>query len=413
MTTLTPLTLNRPTSTPLDLSGLPAEPVDGLYVHIPFCAHKCHYCDFYSITRQGGDRMTAFVDRLLTEARIWASHLPVRVQPKTIFFGGGTPTLLPIREMDRLLNGLNSIFDLSAVNEWTVEANPATVTTEYCQTLKDHGVNRLSFGAQSFDRSELAMLERHHNPDDVARSVDIASSVGFARLNIDLIYAIPGQSMASWAQSLKKTISLETTHISCYALTYEPNTPMAVKKRLGLFVPAEDSLEIEMMRFTRTCLADAGLQAYEISNYATTDQECRHNLMYWTGGSYASLGPSASSHVAGVRWKNRPHLGEWEQAIDQGNLPATDVEHLSPATRRGELAMLMLRLAGGLNFDVFATRTGCDARSLYRDTIDRFTRVGLLETSENAVRLTEAGLSVADALASEFLTASTVIPLET
>lgn len=407
MTTVTPLTINRSSSTPLDLRTLPATVVDGLYVHVPFCAHKCHYCDFYSITRQGPDRMSRFVDLMLAEAAMWVDRLPVAIRPRTIFFGGGTPTLLPIEQMDRLLTGLRRSFDFSQTAEWTVEANPATVTAEYCAMLRSHGVHRLSFGAQSFDHAELAMLERHHNPDDVARSVAIATTAGFRRLNIDLIYAIPGQTLETWTRSLEVAIALGTTHISCYALTYEPNTPMAVKKRLGAFVATEETLEMAMMHATRARLAKAGFGAYEISNYATPGQECRHNLMYWTGGSYASLGPSASSHIDGVRWKNRPHLGEWEQAIERGELPATDVERLSPATRQGELAMLMLRLAGGLNFDVFATRMGCDARSLFRDTIDRFTAVGLLETSENAVRLTKTGLRVADALASEFLIAST------
>ena len=403
MLTLTPLTIHRSRSEPLDLTTLPAEPVDGLYVHVPFCFHKCHYCDFYSITHQSDERMERFVDRMLTEARFWADRYPTPVVPRTIFFGGGTPTLLPLPEMARLLSGLSRVFDLSKVDEWTVEANPATVTDEYCRMMREHGVNRLSFGAQSFDRQELAALERHHDPADVARSVAIATAAGFGRLNVDLIYAIPGQSLASWARSLDEAIALGTSHISAYALTYEPNTPMAVKKRLGTVVAAEESLEIDMMRHARSRLASANLQAYEISNYAALGQECRHNLMYWTGGNYVALGPSASAHIGGVRWKNRPHLGEWETAIDAGQLPATDVERLSPDTRAGELAMLMLRLSGGIEFTVYTARTGRDARTQYRDIVARFAPVGLLEQTDNAIRLTPAGLSVADSLASELL----------
>jgi oxygen-independent coproporphyrinogen-3 oxidase len=397
------LTYNRPVATPLDLATLPAEPVDGLYVHIPFCFHKCHYCDFYSITNQSHERMGRFVDRMLAEANLWASHLPVPPRPRTIFFGGGTPTLLPLGQMSQLLTGLRDRFDLSTVDEWTVEANPATVSDEYCHMLRGHGVNRLSFGAQSFDTAELNTLERHHDPADVARSVTIARSAGFERLNVDLIYAIPGQSIASWARSLDAAIALGLSHISCYALTYEPNTPMAVKKRLGEIVAADETLEIEMMRYTRRRLEAAGLLAYEISNYATPGQECRHNLMYWLGGSYAALGPSGAAHVAGVRWKNQAHLGQWEEAVDRSELQATDVERLTSDTRAGELAMLMLRLSRGLNFADFAARTGRDARALFRDTIDRFTRTGLLIEAEDAVRLSDAGLSVADALAAEFL----------
>ncbi|HEV7300192.1 MAG TPA: radical SAM family heme chaperone HemW [Tepidisphaeraceae bacterium] len=409
MSTLTPLTIHRSQVQPLDLASLPAEPVDGLYVHVPFCFHKCHYCDFYSITHQTEDRMDRFVDRLLTEAKFWVDRYPITVAPRTIFFGGGTPTLLPLPQMARLLSGLSRVFDLTGIDEWTVEANPATVTNDYCHMMRDHGVNRLSFGAQSFNPAELATLERHHDPTDVERSVAIATAAGFKRLNVDLIYAVPGQSLASWATSLDAAIALGTSHISAYALTYEPNTPMAVKKRLGTIVAAEESLEIDMMRHARSRLTQAGLAAYEISNYAAHGQECRHNLMYWTGGNYVSLGPSASAHTGGVRWKNRPHLGEWESAIDAGHLPATDVERLSPETRAGELAMLMLRLSGGINFDVYTTRTGRDARRQFHDIVARFAPVGLLEQTDNTIRLTPAGLSVADALASEFLQASNTV----
>jgi oxygen-independent coproporphyrinogen-3 oxidase len=390
----------------LDLRSLPSATIDGLYVHIPFCAHKCHYCDFYSITRQTEDRMTAFVQRLVREAQLWVERFPHSIAPRTIFFGGGTPTLLPVDQMDNLLTQLRRVLDLSAVEEWTIEANPATVTAEYCAMMRQHGVNRLSFGAQSFNERELAILERHHNPDDVPRSVQIARAAGFNRLNLDLIYAIPGQSLDSWAKSLDHAISLGTSHLSCYGLTYEPNTPMAVKKRLGAFTPAEESLELQMMHHTRARLRDVGLDAYEISNYAAAGEECRHNLMYWHGGNYMALGASGSSHVDGVRWKNRPHLGEWESAIDKGKLAASEIERLSPATRCGELAMLMLRLADGLIFADFAARTGQDARSLFSDIVDQLTPVGLLEADNQAIRITESGLAVADAIAAQFLIAA-------
>src|SRR4051812_28849574 len=175
-------------------SQLPAGEVEGLYIHIPFCFHKCHYCDFYSITRQSADRMRLFVDRVLREAEQWQAARSVR--PRTIFFGGGTPSLLPLEQMRRLILGLHARFDLTAVNEWTVEANPATVTSEYCRMLREAGVDRLSFGAQSFRPSELATLERHHDPQDVPRSIEIARAAEFSRLNVDLIFAIPGQDMA-------------------------------------------------------------------------------------------------------------------------------------------------------------------------------------------------------------------------
>ncbi|HVT88954.1 MAG TPA: coproporphyrinogen-III oxidase family protein, partial [Tepidisphaeraceae bacterium] len=212
----------------------PTDVINGLYVHIPFCFHKCHYCDFYSITRQNVERMHLFVDRLIAEAEHWLAKPNLNFKPKTVFFGGGTPSLLPIEEMSRLIKRLHQRIDFSTVSEWTVEVNPATASFEYCQMLRSNGVDRISFGAQSFNKTELSTLERHHDPDDVPNSIALARSAGFERLNVDLIYAIPGQDLASWENSLSSAIDLKLSHYSCYGLTYEPNTPIAVRRRLGL-----------------------------------------------------------------------------------------------------------------------------------------------------------------------------------
>jgi oxygen-independent coproporphyrinogen-3 oxidase len=385
---------------------LPRAAVSALYVHVPFCFHKCHYCDFYSITRQTDERMARFVDRVLAEAAAWQREpgTGLSIIPQTVFFGGGTPSLLPLPQMERLLVGLRQVFDLSRANEWTVEVNPATAHPDYCQMLRGHGVNRLSMGAQSFDPAELTVLERHHRPDDVQRSVEIARAAGFRRINLDLIYAIPGQDLASWDRSLASALSLGTSHLSCYGLTYEPNTPIAVRKRLGqLSAVVEEDAELEMLRHTRQVLTAAGLQAYEISNYAAPGEECRHNLLYWNGGNYLGLGPSAASHVEGWRWRNRPHLGEWEAAVDAGDFPAVDVEQLTPLRRAGELAMLQLRLSRGIDLSDFAARTGFDAESLYADRLAHLRRLALIEHVSGSIRLTETGLAVADAVAAEFL----------
>ena len=392
-----------PTLTP---ALLPRAGFDGLYVHVPFCAHKCHYCDFYSITRQSPDRMARFVDRVLAEADVWAADDRRPVAPRTVFVGGGTPTLLPAAEMGRLIDGLRRRFDLSAVDEFTVEANPATVTADHCGVLRAAGVDRLSFGAQSFDRHDLALLERHHDPDDVAASLATARSAGFRRLNLDLIFAVPGQTLASWQRTLAAAVALGTPHLSCYALTYEPNTALAVRKRLGQFTAAPDELELAMLHDTRDRLAAAGYAAYEVSNFAIPGEACRHNVNYWTGGNYLGLGPSAASHVDGWRWRNRPHLGEWEAAVDGGHLPAADVETLTPWQRAGELAMLMLRLGDGLDLQHCADRTGVDAAAVFGPTIDQLARGGLVEVEAGRVRLTRRGIAVADGVAGEFVAAA-------
>ena len=387
-----------PTLTP---AALPAGPFDGLYVHVPFCFHKCHYCDFYSITRQTPERMARFVDLVLAEAEQWAGRT---VAPRTVFFGGGTPTLLPVAEMVRLIEGLRQRLNFSGATEFTVEANPATVTADSCQALRSAGVDRLSFGAQSFDRRDLTVLERHHEPADVPASVALARAAGFTRLNLDLIFAVPGQSLASWRQTLATAVALGTPHLSCYALTYEPNTALAVRKRLGQFTAAGDELELAMLHDTRDGLAQLGFTAYEVSNFAQTGEACRHNVNYWTGGNYLGLGPSAASHLDGWRWRNRPHLGEWESAVADGGVPATDVEQLTPQQRAGELAMLMLRLGGGLDLRFCSERVGVDAGALFAGVIGRLD--GLVTVSDSVVRLTRRGIEVADGVAGEFVAAA-------
>ena len=403
---MTDLVQLSPSTAPLDPAALPTAVADGLYVHVPFCAHKCHYCDFYSITRQGGDRMARFVDLTLAEAAMWAGS-PVAIRPTTVFFGGGTPSLLPPDQMRRLLRGLRDRLDLSAVDEWTIEVNPATAALDYCHMLREHGVDRLSFGAQSFDQRELDLLERHHDPDDVPRSVELATTAGFGRINLDLIFALPGQSPESWHRSLSAALALGTTHLSCYALTFEPNTPMAVRQRLGHVTATPESLELQLLHETRDRLAGVGLPAYEVSNFAAAGQPCRHNLNYWTGGNYVGLGPAAASHVAGVRWRNRPHLGEWERAVgDQCRLPAADVERLTPGQRAGELAMLMLRLEAGFDLAYCRASTGVDAAGVFGPTIRQLVGGGLVTVAGDVVRLTRRGVDVADAVAGEFVAAT-------
>jgi len=381
----------------------PAVPVPGLYVHVPFCAHKCHYCDFYSITHQPESRMVHFVDLLLKEAATWTAPGRPCPRPRTIFFGGGTPSLLPLEQMQRLLIGLRSVFDCSDCDEWTIEANPATITNEYCHMLHENSVTRISMGAQSFDRAELAVLERRHDPDDVPRGLALARAAGIKRLNIDLIFAICGQNLDSWSRSLNAALALRTGHLSCYGLTYEPNTALAVRRRLGRVQAVDAETELAMLFQTRCRLAEAGLPAYEISNYAQPGEECRHNLLYWSGGDYIGLGPSAASHVQGWRWKNAPHLGDWESAVESAESPAADVEHLSPLRRAGELAMLSLRLSRGLVYEDFSRAFGIDAKKIFADPIARYSQLGFLHADIRGARLTDSGIAVADSLAVEFM----------
>ncbi|MBC7784765.1 MAG: radical SAM family heme chaperone HemW, partial [Burkholderiales bacterium] len=341
--------------------------------------------------------------------------------PRTVFFGGGTPSLLPIDAMRRLIIGLKQRFDLSRVDEWTIEVNPATANLEYLQMLRELGIDRLSFGAQSFDPAELKMLERHHDPDDVVQSITLARQAGFERLNLDLIYAIPGQSLASWDRSIRQALDLGTTHLSCYGLTYEPNTAMTVRKRLGEFTPAADEMELEMFAHVRHTLAAHGIEWYEISNYAKPGEECRHNLVYWHGGNYIGIGPSAASHVEGHRFKNVPRLADWESAVPSGDLAVIEHEILTPQQRAHEAMMLQLRLRQGVRWSTLLTHSrtlgesaGCGDRhstldtrnstlqQTYAPTLQKLNSLGLINVTESGFSLTESGMNVADGIAAEF-----------
>ena len=371
----------------------------GLYVHVPFCFHKCHYCDFYSITRQADGRMAAFVDRLLGEAAAWRG--PTRFD--TVFVGGGTPTLLPVRDLRRLLRGLRETFDLTGVREWTVEVNPATADADYLAVMRESGVDRVSVGAQSFDPAALRLLERHHDPDDVGRTIDAARDVGIGRRSVDLIFAVPGQTAASWEATLDAALTLDVDHMSCYGLTYEPNTPLAVRRRLGRVTAVAEEAEVALYRLTRDRLRAAGFRRYEVSNYARTGAESRHNLAYWDGRNYLGLGPSAASHVGGARWRNAPHLGRWEAAVDAGRSAAVEVERLDADARARELAWLRLRTAAGIDMLDFEHRTGLDPLRRFADAVERTASAGLVEVADGHLRLTGDAWHLADAVAEAFL----------
>lgn len=389
----------------LELVGAPAG--IGLYGHIPFCFHKCHYCDFYSIV-DSADRQRAFTDRMIREigALARADATPIT----TIFFGGGTPTLLKPNLWGDLLQALGDQLDLSAVTEFTVEANPETVTAELLEILVAGGVNRLSIGSQSFNPTHLKTLERWHDPANVARSVELARAAGIDNLNLDLIFAVPGQSSDDWAADLDAALALGPDHLSCYSLTYEPGTAMTVKLQRGKITRAEEELEAEMFAHTIDRLTAEGFDHYEISNFARSDapghpdRRCQHNLMYWHNGSWLAIGPSACGHLRGVRWKNTPHLGQYLASTD-GGAPIQDVEQLDPDASTGEQLMLRIRLLQGVPHDWLAPRLlpGSDQADARRAAIDRFIADGLLESTPTHLRLTRRGLLLTDSIVTELL----------
>jgi len=366
--------------------------IRGLYLHVPFCFHRCHYCDFYSVVErpeQADAAQADFTAALAREIADRAARLSPR--PDTVFVGGGTPTLLTPPHWRTLLGALQAGRLLAGVDEFTVEANPETVTAELADVLAEGGVTRASIGAQSFNPRHLKTLERWHEPANVSRSVNRFRDAGIERLNLDLIFAIPGQTLDDFAADLDAAIGLGVEHLSCYALTFEPNTAMTTRLGQGRITRTPEDLEAAMYELAMDRLADAGFEHYEISAWARPGTQSRHNLHYWRDDDYLGLGPGAASHVAGMRWKNKPHLGQYV-AASPGH-PVVDVESLDERGRAGEALMMGLRLREGV--DTAWLETAFADRS---DDLSMLHESGLLERAGQRTRLTRRGLLVADSV---------------
>ena len=371
---------------------------EGLYLHVPFCFHKCHYCDFYSFVDRE-DRQDAYAARVDAELAAMARFVDAPLG--TVFVGGGTPTLLRPDVLRRTLESVRARVPLAPGAEWTVEANPETVTPEVAGVLVASGVNRVSLGAQSFHERHLKTLERWHDPSSVARAAGALRDAGIGRINLDLIFGIPGETLAEWESDLRAVLALGTDHLSCYGLTYEVNTAMTVRMERGEFEPCDDALEASMLERAAAMLRDAGFAHYEVSNWARTKrgdphaEECRHNMLYWRNRDWLAIGPSASGHAQGVRWKNVPRLGDW--LASEGASPAVDVEHATPDMRAGERLMMGLRLHAGIPLpevdEILSLGTEGTARAR---AIDAAVAEGMMERAEGSLRFTDRGMMLAN-----------------
>jgi oxygen-independent coproporphyrinogen-3 oxidase len=370
---------------------------------VPFCFHKCHYCDFYSIVDRQ-DRQEAFVTRLLRELAAiapWAGRL------ETVFVGGGTPSLLRVDLWERLLAGLHERLAFAHAAEFTVECNPETVTPDLMGVLAGGGVNRVSIGAQSFESRHLKTLERWHDPTNVARAVALARDAGIARQSVDLIFGIPGQTVGEWESDLAAALALGTTHLSCYDLTYEPATALTARRDRGEVTPADEDDEVEMYAASVRATQAAGLARYEVSNYARPGDECRHNLAYWRQEEWLAAGPSASGHLAGYRWKNTPRLDDYLSLDEGGFAPIADREPPDAARALRERIMTGLRLAEGLDSPRLLTdaRAACGERSAsaLRSSARAHELKGDLSTASGRWRLTDSGFLLADGIAGDLM----------
>ncbi len=362
------------------------------YVHIPFCARKCGYCDFASLAG-AEDSADRYLSALAREMELLLGE-PVEVA--TIFVGGGTPTRLNCRQLRRLTSILRQWLVLTPGGEWTVEANPGTLDLEKVEVLVEAGVNRVSLGAQSFQPAVLAALDRDHGRAEVERALERVRS-SFPRWSLDLIFGVPGSSLSLWLDDLEIARALGPAHLSCYGLVFEKGTALWGQWQSGQVFPVDEELERTMYEATIDRLADLGLSMYEISNFARPGHECRHNLVYWANEAYFGFGLGAARYIRGVRSVNTRDLQGYLRRIESG-IPATGPsEELSPEAQARETAILMLRrVALGIDRHQFRHRTGFDLDTLLGPTLERFKSSGHLHDDRQRVRLSREGLFIAD-----------------
>jgi len=367
------------------------------YIHVPFCAHHCGYCDFAVATGQD-DLIDRYIDAIAAELSTLGT--PQRVE--TLFLGGGTPTYLSPSQLERLLSEVNRWLPLAADGEFSVEANPGTLDEAKIGVLADHGVNRVSLGAQSFHPRLLDVLERDHAPADVPLAVDRVRR-RIARVSLDLIFGVPGQTLEEWQTDLDRALALGPEHLSTYGLTYEKGTRLWKQRQQGLVHALDEKTELELYAHGIDVLEAAGYEHYEISSFARPGGRCRHNQVYWANEAYFGFGMGAARYVAGRREINTRDLRGYIQRATAGEPTSFQSEALDPEERARETLALGLRRAEGIDRGRFRAQTGFELDILAGEAIDRHVELGLLEDDGKSVRLTRAGKYVADSVIERLL----------
>ena len=382
-------------------SNLPHTPSRlGLYIHIPFCRSRCHFCAFYlQIYRV--DRAQDYLTALFREIQLHAEQRTLGDRRlDTVYFGGGTPTTLQPSALCEILACIQSSFGLQPDAEISVEAHPDTVTTEGLSRLVNAGFSRISFGVQSLDDDELAGMGRTSLPDRTSTAVASARDAGFANMSLDLMFGLSGQTLKSWQSSLAQAIAFNPTHLSCYALTVEEGTRLIVDIRRGDCAHPEDALQNAMEDEAVKQLTAAGFTRYEISNYCRPGYACRHNKLYWQGGEYLGLGPSAQSYVDGARFGNVEDLKPYQDLLAAGCLPIAERERLDPERRHREALVFGLRLTEGIPIDsIQASNLDADCKAKMAQLLNE----GWLEETSGRMKLTASGRRFADSIAVELL----------
>jgi oxygen-independent coproporphyrinogen III oxidase len=373
----------------------------GIYLHIPYCLHKCGYCDFNSHPENRKEE-ESYIAALSLEIDHYASRFSGRTF-STVFFGGGTPTILPPKSLDKIFCKVKNLFNLSSRCEITIEANPATIKQETLTQIRSAGFNRISIGVQSFDAEELNLLERVHNEKEIYTTIDLARLAGFDNLSLDLMFGLPNQSPKKWRSHLSQAVAKTPNHISAYSLTIEPATSFfKLQERGRLHLPAED-IQLEMFQDTIETLQSAGYEQYEVSNYAQPGFKSQHNLNYWDNGEYLGLGAGASSYIDGERYKNINLPAHYIREVQSKGSAVESTEKLDLLNSMGETIMLGLRRLEGIAIEDFESRFKVSFKTVYGKVIDPLIKEGLITFNNNRMALSRKGLYIADSVILKFL----------
>ena len=372
----------------------------GIYIHIPFCKRKCIYCDFYSVAAKPGV-VESYVEALCREMDLRCGELQGETV-RTVYIGGGTPSLLPTGQLQRIIGELDNSFDLSSVEEFTIEVNPDDVSAVVIGEYRRSGINRVSMGVQSFVDSELEFLNRRHNAEQALRAYETITDCGIDNVSIDLIYGIPGQTMPTWRQSLDMAMRLRPKHLSCYNLSYEEGTRLSRMLDNDEIREVDDAVCVKMYESMVETLADNDYEHYEISNFALPGCYSRHNSNYWNKTAYLGIGASAHSYIHGIRCYNPDNIKSYISLIGDGKT-ATVAEEECIGEKYDEEIMLRLRTSSGIDVSLIRFEYGEPYYSHFITVAERFIKIGLMERTGEIYRLSRRGVMLADMVIRELM----------
>ncbi|MEG0181054.1 MAG: radical SAM family heme chaperone HemW [Peptostreptococcaceae bacterium] len=373
----------------------------GLYIHVPFCAQKCYYCDFNSYKIKSNEKEDYLIN-IEREMLLYKDEFKDK-SFDTVFLGGGTPSILKVDELKRLMSKMYENFNIKDDAEITIECNPGTINKEKLEAMKKIGINRLSIGLQATQNYHLKSIGRIHTYEEFEKNYYDAIDIGFENINVDLMYALPNQKEEEWKDTLDKIIKLNPSHISAYSLILEEGTKLYDMYENNEFNLLDEDTDIEMYNYTINTLKDNGYNQYEISNYSKYEKECKHNIIYWKCDNYLGLGPGASGYIEDIRYSNLEDLSEYNNKISQNLKPINEENKLSDKDKIEEFIFMGLRMNEGISLDIFEKRFKIDFKDLYKNALEKLIANKLIKIEDSNVSLTQKGREISNSVFIEFI----------